>query len=335
MHIDKKIKKIAVVGGGSWATALVKILAEKDLDIFWWLRNENDALHIQEFGRNPRYLSSARFDTKKIVATNDLRKCLRSAELVIFAVPAAFLTSVLNRVMPEDLAGKPLVTAIKGMIPKENLLVSEYLLKYYETNADSIACIAGPCHAEEVAMEKRSYLTFASENRTLAESLADIFRCHYISTTTNDDIYGVEYCAVMKNIVAIACGIANGLSYGDNFQSVLVSNAMQQIENFLNKIHPVAREITASAYLGDLLVTSYSQFSRNRTFGNMIGRGYSVKAAQMEMAMVAEGYYAVKCINEICRLIKMEIPFVSAVYNIVYERISPIIEFKILETKLV
>jgi glycerol-3-phosphate dehydrogenase (NAD(P)+) len=331
-HSD--ISKIAVVGGGSWATALVKILSEKEVNINWWLRNETDALYVQEFGRNPRYLSSARIRTHRVLPSTDLRKCIRNSNLVIFAIPAAFLSGVLARISPEELSDKIVITAIKGMIPTENLLISEYLEKHFDLSEERIACLAGPCHAEEVAMEKRSYLTLASENLTLAEELADLFRCHYISTTTNDDIYGVEYCAVMKNIVAIACGIANGLSYGDNFQSVLVSNAMQQIQLFLDKVHPVSRDVNSSAYLGDLLVTAYSQFSRNRTFGNMLGKGYSVKAAQMEMAMVAEGYYAVKCINEICRLAKVEIPFVSTVYNIIYEKISPIIEFKILETKM-
>ncbi len=334
MFQNPDIQHVSVVGGGSWATALVKILCEKDIIVHWWLRNENDALYVQEFGRNPRYLSSARIKTDRVQPTTDLRKCVRNADLIIFAIPAAFLAGVLNRITPEELSSKRVVTAIKGMIPQENLLVSEFLEKHFGVDEDQIACIAGPCHAEEVAMEKRSYLTLASENIEFARQLADLFRCHYISTTTNDDIYGVEYCAVIKNIVAIACGIANGLSYGDNFQSVLVSNAMQQIQQFLDKIHPVPRDVNSSAYLGDLLVTAYSQFSRNRTFGNMLGKGYSVKAAQMEMAMVAEGYYAVKCINEICKLAKVELPFVSTVYNIIYEKISPIIEFKILEAKM-
>ena len=223
----------------------------------------------------------------------------------------------------EAFAGKTIFSAIKGIVPEDHLIVGEFFNQFYGVGLQQIGVITGPCHAEEVALEKLSYLTIASQNMSSASHLAKLLNCRFIQTTVSDDIYGTEYSAVLKNVVAIAAGICHGLGYGDNFQSVLVSNAIQEIKRFVDKAHPIDRDIMCSAYLGDLLVTAYSQFSRNRTFGSMIGKGYSVKAAQLEMNMIAEGYYAAKCIHEMNQDLKVDMPITSAVFRILYENASP------------
>ncbi len=229
---------------------------------------------------------------------------------------------------------KIIVSAIKGLIPDDNLIVGEFFNQQYGVPLEQLVVISGPCHAEEIALERLSYLTFASDDIRVARLISQLFSCHYVKTSVSDDIYGTEYAAVMKNIVAIAAGICHGLRYGDNFQAVLVANAIQEIERFVAAVHPIERDIKSSAYLGDLLVTAYSQFSRNRTFGTMIGKGYSVKSAQMEMLMIAEGYFAVKGIKEINDQYKVHMPITTAVYNILYERISPALEIRLLTDQL-
>lgn len=330
----KNTTTITVIGGGSWATAIIRILSENEVKIRWWLRNRKDAEHIRKFHSNPRYLSGVVLHPKRVKPFTRLHEAIKGSEVVILAVPAAFVTEALAELKPEDFAGKTIVSAIKGMIPGENLLVTDWLEKNYGVSQDQFCVIAGPCHAEEVALEKQSYLTIASPDLQRATAFADLMTCRFVSTHPLTDLYGVEYCAVMKNIIALACGICHGSGYGDNFQAVLVSNAMQEIKRFLDVIYPYYRDLMGSAYLGDLLVTSYSQFSRNRTFGSMIGRGYSVTSAQMEMNMVAEGYYAVKSIYEINRQYEVEMPIVNAVYSILYERSSPAIEIEILKNLL-
>ncbi|MEN7549737.1 NAD(P)H-dependent glycerol-3-phosphate dehydrogenase [Rapidithrix thailandica] len=326
--------KVAVIGGGSWATAIVKILSENKVVTHWWLRNQKDIEHIRKFHHNPSYLSSVNIDADIIRPTEDLELAVRESDIIFLVVPSAFVAEVLLHLDTQILKGKIVVSAIKGMIPEENILVTDYIQKRFGVLEKDIAVIAGPCHAEEVAMEKQSYLSVASEARETAIRIEKMLQCRFINVHTIQDVVGVEYSAVIKNIIAIACGVAHGLNYGDNFQAVLVSNAMQEISRFVQAIYPKERDLNASAYLGDLLVTTYSQFSRNRTFGNMIGRGYSVKSAQMEMDMVAEGYYALKSIFEINKKYKVNIPIITAVYNVIYERITPIIEFKILQEKL-
>ncbi|WP_020533701.1 NAD(P)H-dependent glycerol-3-phosphate dehydrogenase [Flexithrix dorotheae] len=331
---DQVRQTVAVIGGGSWATAIVKMLSEQDIKINWWLRSVSDIKHITKYHRNPSYLSTAKINLNKVNPTNDLKASVRDASILIIVIPAAFVAEAISDLSQTDLKGKRIVSSIKGMVPDENLLITDYLKKHFRVEHHDLAVISGPCHAEEVAMERQSYLTVASEDEDFALQLADLLRCHYISVTTNTDIYGVEYSAVIKNIVSIACGIAHGLNFGDNFQAVLVSNALSEIKDFLDAVSQKERDINASAYLGDLLVTAYSQFSRNRTFGNMIGRGYSVKSAQMEMEMIAEGYYAAKSIHEIKQEFEIELPIIETVYHILYEKISPIIEFQILKDKL-
>jgi glycerol-3-phosphate dehydrogenase (NAD(P)+) len=327
--------QIAVVGGGSWATAIVKILSENNVVINWWLRSQEDIKHIKEFGHNPSYLSSVQIDRDKVRPTSNLREAVKESEYVVLVVPSAFIVDALRTLKPEDFEGKKVVNAVKGMILSETSLVTQYIHNRYHVPSENLFVIAGPCHAEEVALERQSYLTIAGQSHETATHFAELMTCRYVKTVTNDDIIGVQFCAVHKNIIAIACGIARGLNYGDNYQSVLVANAMQEAKRFVDAVHYLEkRDLNASAYLGDLLVTAYSQFSRNRTFGNMVGRGYTVKSAQMEMNMIAEGYYAVKGVFEINKKYKVEMPIVKAVYNILYERISPAIEMRILKDKL-
>lgn len=313
---------VAVIGGGSWATAIIKILSENDIKIRWWLRNADDVNFIQTYGHNPHYLSDIQINLRKVKVYTDIVKTLSKANFVILAVPAAFIQQPFQAAAVH-LQDKIIVSAIKGMIPEKNLLVTDWAEQSFGVLPENICVIAGPCHAEEVALEKQSYLTIASKDVQQAEKFARMMTCRFVQASAIDDVYGVEYCAVMKNIIALACGITHGLNYGDNFQAVLVSNAMQEIRRFLDYIYPKHRDLSGSAYLGDLLVTAYSQFSRNRTFGNMIGRGYSVKSAQVEMNMVAEGYYAVKSIHEVNKQYQVPMPITEAVYQILYKKMPP------------
>lgn len=325
--------KIAVIGGGSWATAIVKMLLNNCEEVGWFIRNNDTIDYIKKFHHNPHYISSAQLNTERLFISSNLKQLVEYADVIILAIPSAFLHDTLKKANIQ-FHGKHVFSAIKGIVPETNQIVGEYLMTQYELPTSSLGVITGPCHAEEVAMERLSYLTIASPNQTLAAELASKLSCRYLKTTLSDDIYGTEYSAVLKNVFAIASGICHGLGYGDNFQAVLISNAIQEIKRFVDCVHPIERDIKSPAYLGDLLVTAYSQFSRNRTFGNMLGKGYSVKFAQMEMNMIAEGYYAVKCIHEINKKYEVDMPITNAVYNIIYEKISPAIEMKILTDKL-
>ncbi|KAA5547872.1 NAD(P)H-dependent glycerol-3-phosphate dehydrogenase [Adhaeribacter rhizoryzae] len=327
------MEKIAVIGGGSWATALVKILSENKASVNWWLRNANDVEHLQKYHHNPRYISGVNFNLNYVKPTTHLAECLQEVRWVILAVPAAFIQSALENLPADAFAGKILVSAVKGMIPHQNILITDYLENTFGVPASHQCIIAGPCHAEEVALEKQSYLTIGSHDLDHAEQFCALLRNRYVKASPLDDLDGIEYAAVMKNIIALACGIAHGLGYGDNFQAVMVSNAMQEIDRFLHAVMPVNRDLNGSAYLGDLLVTAYSQFSRNRTFGNMIGRGYTVKSAQFEMNMVAEGYYAVESIYALNKKLRVAMPITDAVHRILYEKVAPAVELQILKEK--
>lgn len=320
---QQSLQTIAVIGGGSWATAIVKILSEKEVKIKWWLRNEADVKYIETYGHNPHYLSDVQINLKKVRLCPAIEKSVENASHVILAVPAAFIQDALRPLSALHLQNRVVVSAIKGMIPTQNLLVTDWLEYDFKVKPSQICVIAGPCHAEEVALEKQSYLTIASQDLQQARQFAELITCRFVQASAIDDVYGIEYCAVMKNIIAMAYGITHGLNYGDNFQAVLVSNAMQEIKRFLDEIYPKNRDLSASAYLGDLLVTAYSQFSRNRTFGNMVGRGYSVKSAQVEMNMIAEGYYAVKSIHEMNKKYQVYMPIIETVYQILYEKAAP------------
>ena len=325
--------EIGIIGGGSWATALAKILCENSSAINWYMRDEENIEHLKKYRHNKNYLSSVTINNEKVRYYNDINAIVRDSDILLFVIPAAFLKSALSPIK-EDISGKIIVSAIKGIIPDDNLIMAEFFEQEYNVNTDNFVVISGPCHAEEVALERLSYLTVASQNPRVAENIASRLNTHYLMANTTDDIYGTEYTAVLKNIFAIAAGICHGLGYGDNFLAVLIANGMQEIKRFVEKAHPISRDLNHSVYLGDLLVTAYSQFSRNRTFGNMIGKGYSVKSAQLEMNMIAEGYYATKSIMETNKKINANIPITETVYNILYEKISPAIEIKLLTNKL-
>jgi glycerol-3-phosphate dehydrogenase (NAD(P)+) len=327
-------KKIAVIGGGSWATALVKILCNNLSSVNWWMRNDMAVEHILRYRHNPNYLQSVEFDLDKVNVSTDLIEIIQPADIVIIATPSAFLTKIFEGFPAEIMEGKVIFSAVKGIIPEYNAIPARFIHKTFGTPYDNIGIICGPCHAEEVALERLSYLTIAGQNEEMAEEMAELLACRYIKTTVSDDLFGTELSAVLKNVYALASGICSGLGYGDNFQAVLISNAIQEIENFIDEVSPIHRDVKSSAYLGDLLVTAYSKFSRNRTFGFMIGKGYSVKTAQLEMDMIAEGYYATKCVMEINKKFQVEMPIVEAVYNILYEKISPVIEMRILTDRL-
>ncbi|MCD4794108.1 MAG: NAD(P)-binding domain-containing protein [Bacteroidales bacterium] len=316
-------KQIGVLGGGSWATAIIKLLSESKQigKINWFIRNIENINHIKKHNRNKHYLSSVELDTDKLSLSNDINSVINSSDTIILAIPSAFIKNALlkNNI---SFSGKYIISAVKGVIPDENQIIAEYFNQKYNLPVQNIGVITGPCHAEEVALERLSYLTVASENKNLASFIGENLKTHYTKIKISDDIYGTEYSAVLKNIFAIASGICHGLGYGDNFQAVLVSNAIREIKRFVDEVHPITRDIKNSAYLGDLLVTAYSKFSRNRIFGTMIGKAYSVKTALLEMNMVPEGYYAVKSIYEINKKHKIKMPILNAVYAILYQHKS-------------
>jgi len=321
MEVKQNKKNIGVVGGGSWATAIVKMLCENVNSINWWMRNKDSISHIETYGHNPDYISDAELKKEKLNISCDINSVIENSDLIVLAVPSAFLKSTLNN-LNVSLKEKIIVSAIKGIVPENNTIVGEFIHNQYDVPYKNIGVLTGPCHAEEVALERLSYLTVACSDIEKAEFFANSISGRYIKTNVSDDIYGTEYSSVLKNVVALASGICHGLGYGDNFQAVLISNAIREIKLFVDRVHPINRDIKESAYLGDLLVTAYSQFSRNRTFGEMIGRGYSVNSAQLQLKMIAEGYYAVKCISEINEKLNVEMPITQAVYNILYNRKS-------------
>lgn len=330
------IPKVAMIGGGSWATAIIKMLSDNITEkaVYWWMRNDNARTHIRKYKHNPNYLSSVEIRIPEENVSADIAEVVTNADYVILNVPAAFLKETLQAVPVDLLKGKKIVSAIKGIVPDENQIIGEFLNEKYQVPFEDILVISGPCHAEEVALEKLSYLTIASTDTQSASQFANLLSTRYIKTIISDDIFGTEYAAVLKNIYAVASGICHGIGYGDNFQAVLISNAIREINRFVNAVHPISRDIEESAYLGDLLVTAYSQFSRNRTFGNMIGKGYTVKSAQLEMNMIAEGYYAVSCMHHINKKYGVDMPISRAVYAVLYEKHSPHIEMRLLTEQL-
>lgn len=309
--------KIAVFGGGSWATAIVKMLTENLENVGWYMRSVYAIEHIKKNHNNPNYLSSAELYPEKLDLSNDINKIVKNYDVLIFAIPSAFLKSELEK-LTVSLEGKIIFSAIKGIVPETGLIIGEHFHETYKIPLENIGVITGPCHAEEVAMERLSYLTLACIDQEKAKMLSKYIASSYIKTKISDDIIGTEYAAMLKNIYAIAAGIAHGLGYGDNFQAVLMSNGIREMKRFIKKVHKMKRNINHSAYLGDLLVTGYSTFSRNRLFGNMIGKGYTVKSAQMEMSMVAEGYYATKSAFKIKESNGAKTPIIDAVYNVLY-----------------
>lgn len=342
-----------ILGSGSWGTALAKILTDNGNKIWWWNRSEAAIQQFKTRHHNPQYLSSAHFDINKLQLTSNAAEVISNADTIVIAIPSAFATEVLSSLDKDIFKGKKIVSAIKGILPEQNVLLNDYLKANFDVAVENYFTVLGPCHAEEVAAEKLSYLTFTGIDEKTAKEVSGYFKNGYINTIQNTDIYGVQYAAVLKNIYAVGSGIAHGLDYGDNFLSVLIANSADEMAGFLRKAGIINAEVgyiehsnpaglqrshnnyATSVYLGDLLVTCYSLFSRNRTFGNMIGKGYSVKAAQLEMSMIAEGYNASKCMYIINEDIGADMPIAKTIYQILWQHIPAAKGFKEIEAALV
>ena len=317
--MEQKSHRVAVIGGGSFGTALTKIFSDTLGHCAWWMHNSESAMHVMRYHHNPRYLSSVGFKPEAISVFTDIEACVAEADIVVLAVPSAFVKEVLADLDSSLLRKKIVATAIKGIIPDENMIVGRYLNEILEVPEEQIVVITGPCHAEEIALERLSYLTVAAREKSVAKMVGQCMESHYMKCTLSDDLYGTEYAAVLKNIYAIAAGMYHGLGYGDNFQAVLMSNAAREMNRFMKAVSDTKVNINKSAYLGDLLVTGYSQFSRNRMLGNMLGKGYTVKSAKAEMTMVAEGYYAVPLVHKLRRKREVKMPIVKAVHAVLYD----------------
>ena len=341
--------QFGLIGSGSWATALAKILTDNRQSIHWWVRNEKIVTHLQQRQHNPNYLSSVHFNNEQLILYTDVNEVFKNCEAIVIAVPSAYAMEVLKPANKEYFKGKKIVSAIKGILPENNLLLNEYLEKEYGMDQNDYFTIMGPCHAEEVATEKLSYLTFSGLDTDTTKDIATYFTTNYLNTVVNNDVAGVQFAAVLKNIYALGSGIAHGLEYGDNFLSVFIANCADEMAGFLQKTgiphievgihetedHRTSPNYAASVYLGDLLVTCYSLFSRNRTFGNMIGKGYSVSAAKLELNMVAEGYTASKCMFSVNKKVGAEMPIAESIYKILWENLNPEYGFKKIEEVLV
>jgi glycerol-3-phosphate dehydrogenase (NAD(P)+) len=344
--------RFGILGGGSWATALAKILTDNQHPISWWIRNREIIQHLQQKRNNPHYLSSIDFNTSLLSLSDDIKTVFTNSDVILIAIPSAYVEAGLQSLTPADWKNKKIVSAIKGILPGRNILLNYYLQQQYNVSLENYFAVLGPCHAEEVAAEKLSYLTFSGVDLAMAEEIAAYFKTDYINTISNHDILGVQYAAVLKNIYALGAGIAHGLDYGDNFLSVYIANAADEMAGFLKEFgvehivvgehegedpvtHRKSPNYAASVYLGDLLVTCYSLYSRNRTFGTMIGKGYSVKAAQLELNMVAEGYNASQCIHTINQSVQAPIPLAETVYKILWENVKPADGFKQVEKVLI
>ena len=319
----KTDKKVAVIGGGSWATALAKLLLGNMYRISWYMRRPERIEEFRSKGHNPVYLTDVQFDTDRIDFHSDISSACEEADIIVVAVPSPYFLDTAAAINC-DLSDKRIVSAVKGMVPGKNMIISEFFASRFGCREDSLLVVGGPCHAEEVALERPSYLTIGCRDEQKAAEFAGMLRSNALTTIISNDVAGIEYAAVLKNVYAIAAGIVNGMKTGDNFMAMLVCNAAREMRGFIDKVAPMKRDICLSAYLGDLLVTAYSRFSRNHNFGSMIGKGYSVTVAKMEMPMVAEGYYGTKCIHEINRGgVSAEMPILDAVYKILYERVAP------------
>ena len=344
--------KFGVIGGGSWATALAKILTDNKHAIQWWIRDQKIIDHLALHKHNPGYLSAAHFDTSLLSLSADIREVVSKSDVLVVGVPSAYAGESLAPLGADAFKGKKVVSAIKGLLPGENILLNFHLEKKFGLTLDDYFAVLGPCHAEEVAEEKLSYLTFSGTNITIASDIASRFNTHYISTVVNHDILGVQYAAVLKNIYALGAGIAHGLEYGDNFLSVYIANAADEMAGFLRLsgaehitvgehegedpvTHRKTPNYAASVYLGDLLVTCYSLHSRNRRFGNMIGRGYDIQSIRAEMNMVAEGYNASRSIYNINKSIGAAIPIAETIFRILWETVKPADGFKRIEQTLI
>lgn len=322
---------ISVLGSGSWATAIVKIATQNHDKVYWWVRETEIVEGVRQYGRNPLFLRSCQLDTNKIEITTDIKKVISATDNIVLVIPSAFVEKSLQDLTPSDFENKIIISATKGIIPSTNQIVADYLQTQFKVELDKQAVLSGPSHAEEIAQDGMTYLTLGAHQEDLAQELANRFACRFVKTRTSNDVRGIEYSAVLKNIYALVAGICKGAGYGDNFIAVLISNAAQEMQRFLNVIaQSENRDTNNFVYLGDLLVTAYSQHSRNRTFGQMIGQGYTVKSAQLEMSMVAEGYYATDCINKTNAIVGVNMPIANFAYKVLYEGASLTQELRIL-----
>jgi glycerol-3-phosphate dehydrogenase (NAD(P)+) len=310
--------KIAVMGGGSWATALSKLLLNDNKNILWYMRRDDRIEDFKRLGHNPTYLSDVTFDIDRIKFSSDINAISEEADTIMLAMPSPYIKDHLKK-LTADISGKYLVSAVKGMVPEDNVVITKYMHDVFHVATDHLLVVSGPCHAEEVALERLSYLTVGSQSEEISSAFAKRLTCKTMKTVISTDVDGIEYAAVLKNVYAIAAGMVHGIQWGDNFLAMLMSNAIREMERFMSIVIPRDRNICDSVYLGDLLVTGYSRFSRNHNFGAMLGRGYSVKAAMMEMEMVAEGYYGTKCIHEINEKYKVSMPILEEMYNVLYK----------------
>lgn len=317
------IGKICILGGGTWGTALAKMVLMNQKHINWFIRRDEQIEGFYKLGHNPSYLTNVKFNLAQITFYSNIEKAIKDSDTVIIAIPSPYVKQYFRRVWNSTFRGKFIVSALKGIIPNDNMVMSEFLADNFKIPLENIGVLSGPCHAEEVALERLSFLTVSSRDQVKAEQLAKAISSRILKTRVSNDVVGVELASVLKNIYAIAAGICQGLLYGDNFQAVLMSNCANEMANFLDGVVPMERNITEQQYLGDMLVTGYSQFSRNRTLGTMIGKGYSVRTAQLEMEMIAEGYYGAKCIHELNERFKVDIPIARTVYEILYEKLQP------------
>lgn len=329
--------KIGVIGSGSWATAIAKMLTDNGHNIYWWFRDPQKLQQIQDHGINKRYLSKTIFNTRQLILSHKITEVFEACQVLVIAVPSAYVGDALNDLDVDLIMDKKIISAVKGILPATNELLIDYLIRNFQIKKENYFTLLGPCHAEEVAAEKLSYLTFSGLDLFATEVMASFFKNSYVNTRINNDLYGVQYAAVLKNIYALGAGIATGLGYGDNFLSVLIANSANEMEHFLDHISPRESEYkyAVSVYEGDLLVTCYSLYSRNRMFGTMIGKGYSVQSAKLEMNMEAEGYYASKCIYDINKKNAINIPIAETVYDILWNKASAQEKFKALEKILV
>ena len=318
----ENIGTIAVLGGGSWATALAKLVAENNRTFVWYLRRRERIDEFIRTGHNPVYLSDVSFDTSLIDFRDDINEACRRADTLIVAFPSPYL-KVFTEQITVDISGKNIVSAVKGIVPDDNLIVTDYFKRKFGCKDENLLVIGGPCHAEEVALERLSYLTIGCCDNAKAAAVAAQLASRKVRTILSSDVDGIEYGAVLKNVYAIAAGIISGMKAGDNFMAMMVSNATREMRRFVDTVAPLERDIADSAYLGDLLVTAYSRFSRNHNFGAMIGKGYSVRAAMMEMSQVAEGYYGTRCMHDINASWNVEMPIAEAVYRVLYENENP------------
>lgn len=320
-----KIKKSPVcgmIGYGSWATALVHTLQRNRQNVWWHIRNEEILESLETEGRNAKYLNDIEFDIDILNVTSDINEVIRNSDIIVIAAPSAYLKDFLKD-MNESLDDKFILSATKGIIPDDYKTITEFFRDTYSLSYDNLGLISGPSHAEEVSRDKLSYLTVACTDEDNAHTIGELFSTGSIRIKYSKDIYGIEYAGILKNIYSLATGLATGLGYGDNFRAVLTAASAQEMTRFINQSYPFERDTMQSAYLGDLLVTSYSSFSRNRRLGQLIGHGCTVKSALNEMTMIAEGYFAAECIKHINERHDISMPIADMVYDVLYRRANP------------